>query len=131
MSTSYAVITEKYAERHFISKYKKKYKGAWDTTWTALVEEFNRIDTLLGVTNIVEIICESKEIQICKTEFRVAGTQYSRHASGNRCVIAIHKDTREVHILLVYYKEYLNGSNETAAWKALIKNEYLQYNGLL
>ena len=45
MSTNvnYTVEVEKYAERHFIASFKKKYKGAWDITWKALEDEFKRI----------------------------------------------------------------------------------------
>ena len=37
-STKYEVVIEKYAERHFISKFKKKYKGSWDLTLNTLIE---------------------------------------------------------------------------------------------
>lgn len=131
MSISYVVIIEKYAERHFISKFKKKYKGAWDITLVAIIEELKRIDTLIGVNNIVETIVDSKEVKICKTEFRIAGTPFSRHASGNRCIVAVHKSTGTVNILLVYHKGDLKGPNETAAWKALIKDAYSQYSSLV
>ena len=40
MFTSYAVIVEKFAERHYISKFKKKYKNAWEITWGAVEEQF-------------------------------------------------------------------------------------------
>lgn len=131
MSTNYAVIIEKYAERHFISKFRKKYKGAWEITWKAMIEEFKRIDTLVGINNIVEIITDKDNIQICKTEFRVAGTQQSRHGSGNRCIIAIHKDTMVVHTLLIYHKGDIGNSNETAEWKSIIKDNYPEYRNLL
>ena len=91
MFTNYVVVIEQYAERHFISTFKKKYKGAWDVTWVGMHEEFKRINTLIGRTNIAETITEAGDIKICKTEFRVHGKQESRHSSGNRCIIAIHK----------------------------------------
>ncbi len=131
MSINYAVIIEKYAERHFISKFKKKYKGAWDITWTAIHEEFKRIDTLIGATNIAETITDQGGIRICKTEFRVHGTQDSRHSSGNRCIIAVHKNTSTVNVLAVYHKNDIGGSNETASWKNLIKENYPEYSDIL
>ncbi len=131
MSTSHAVVVEKYAERHYISRFKKKYKGAWDTTWRAILEEFKRIDTLIGINSFVEIITDSAEIKICKTEFRVAGTQESRHASGNRCIIAIHKNITTVKVLLVYDKGDVGSNNETANWKAVIKENYPDYCDIL
>ncbi|MEK7482609.1 MAG: hypothetical protein AAB620_02355 [Patescibacteria group bacterium] len=131
MSTNYTVIVAKYAERHFISKFKKKYKGAWDITWNAICEEFKRIDTLIGETNIAETITDQGGAKICKTEFRVHGTQESRRALGNRCIIAVHKNTCVVNILVVYHKNDLSGSNETANWKNLVKENYPEYSKIL
>ncbi|MDP3014904.1 MAG: hypothetical protein Q8N28_00545 [bacterium] len=131
MFTNYTVIIERYAERHFISKFKKKYKRAWDVTWTAVHEEFKRIDTLIGQTNIAETITEVGDVRICKTEFRVHGTQESRHASGNRCIIAVHKHTSTVRVLLVYSKNDLGGGNETASWKAVVRENYQEYSKIL
>ena len=131
MSTNYAVIIEKYAERHFISNFKKKYRGAWDVTWSAIHEEFKRINTLIGETNIVETITDQGGVRICKTEFRVHGTQKSRHASGNRCIVAVHKNTCVVNVLIVYHKNDLGGNNETASWKNLVKENYPEYSDIL
>ncbi len=131
MSSSYAVIVEKFAERHYIAKFRKKHKNAWDVTWTAVAEQFRRIESLIGVNNIVEIITDADDIKICKTEFRIAGPGKSRHASGNRCIIAVRKSTAVVHVLLVYSKGDIGGSNETAEWKMVIKNTYPEYRNLL
>lgn len=131
MSTNYTVIVGKYAERHYISGFKRKYKGAWNMTWKALVEEFKRIDALIGETNIAETITDQGNIRICKTEFRVYGTRESRHTSGNRCIVAVHKNTCVVNILVVYNKNDLSGSGETASWKNLVKENYPEYASIL
>ncbi len=130
MSTSYAVVVEKYAERHYISRFQKKHKNAWKITWRAVVEELKRLDTLFDTT-IAETIRDSEKIKICKTEFRVAQTRESRKSSGNRCIIAVEKETNIVHVLLVYSKTDLGGSQETAAWKALVRDNYPEYGGIL
>lgn len=133
MSTSshYVVTVEKFAERHYISKFRKKYKSAWDITWSAVVEQFKRIDIFIGVSDIVETIVDSGNILICKTEFRIAGPGKSRHASGNRCIIAVKEDQSTVFVLLVYSKGDLKGANETARWKAMIKENYPEYGEIL
>lgn len=131
MSISYAVIVEEYAKRHFISKFEKKYKNAWGITWSALCEEFKRVDTLIGETNIAETITDQGGVRICKTEFRVHGTQESRHASGNRCIVAVCKETSVVHILLVYNKNDLGEKKETASWKGIVKENYPEYSRML
>ena len=131
MSISYAVTIEKFAERHYIAKFKKKYKNTWDVTWDAVEEEFRRIESLIGVNSIVEIITDAGDIRICKTEFRIAGPGKSRHASGNRCIIAIKKSTAVVHVLLVYCKGDIGGPNETASWKAVVRDNYPEYKNIL
>jgi hypothetical protein len=127
MSSSYEVVVEKFAERHYISKFEKKYKNLWDITWSAITEQFKRIESLIGVTNIVEIIVDAGDIKICKTEFRIAGPGKSRHASGNRCIIAVHKNTAVVRVLLVYCKSDIGEPNETVKWQTIIKNNCPEY----
>jgi len=126
MSTDYGITIEKFAERHFIKSFEKKYKGAWDITWKAIEEEFKRFDSL-SETSIAEIITDVDNVKICKTEFRVVRTKESRKSSGNRCIVAVHKDTHMVHVLLVYHKNHLGHGNETAKWEQVIRDNYPEY----
>ena len=131
MHTNYTVLVTPFAERHYIKSFKKKYKTAWDKTWFGMKRNFVSFDTLFEL-KIAETITEKSNIKICKTKFRVAGTKQSKSGSGNRCIIALHAKTKEVHILLVYNKTDLPGSgNETAQWKKLVKDNYSQYTHLL
>lgn len=125
-SINYAVTFEPFTERHFIRSFAKKYKGAWDFTFSSLRLEFEQID-LLSLKNSAETIINTKDIKICKTEFKVSGTPYSRHSSGNRCIVAVHKDTKNVRVLLVYNKTDLSGHNETLEWKSLVRENYPEY----
>lgn len=129
-STNYEVIFESFTERHYIRTFAKKYKSAWDITQRIITEEFRQID-LLFLKNTAETITDNQNIKICKTEFKIAGTQESRHGSGNRCIVAIQKDTVKVYVLLVYNKKDLGGGNETANWKNVIKENYPEYRDLL
>ena len=129
-STNYEVIFTSFTERHFIKTFAKKYKGAWDFTLKFLHKEFEQID-LLFLKNTAETVIDSKEIKICKTEFKISGTEESRHGSGNRCIVAIHKNIHKICVLLVYHKKDLGDSNETVAWKSLIKENYSEYKELL
>ena len=129
-SISYTVVFEPFSEKHFIKSFAKKYKGAWDFTLKFLSQEFEQID-LLFLKNTAETIVDSVEVKICKTEFKIAGTQESRHGSGNRCIVAIHKDANKVCILLVYHKNDLGGGNETANWKNLITENYSRYSKII
>ncbi len=128
----YEVIFRPFTERHFIRTFARKYKGAWDKTLKGLIVEFTFAEVLFK-KSIAETICVSSDndIRICKTEFKIAGPGKSRHASGNRCIIAIHRSTTVVHVLLVYSKGDIGESNETARWKAVIKENYPEYRGIL
>jgi hypothetical protein len=49
----------------------------------------------------------------------------------NRCIVAVHKDTETVHVLLVYSKTDLRGGNETAHWKNMVRENYHQYSKMV
>lgn len=129
-STNHTVIFEPYTERHFIRSFAKKYKGAWDFTYKLLQQEFEQI-SLLFLKNVAETIIDSKDIMICKTEFKISGTQQSRHGSGNRCIVAVYKKTNVVRVLLIYNKNDLHSSNETAEWKNIIRENYTDYEEII
>ncbi|HEY4483409.1 MAG TPA: hypothetical protein VI953_04525 [Candidatus Paceibacterota bacterium] len=129
-TTKYEVIFEPFTQRHYIKTFAKKYKGAWEITLSYLVDEFRSPDVLFS-KSIAETIVDSGRIKICKTEFKIAGTQESRHGSGNRCIVAVHNDTCTVHVLLVYHKNDLGGQNETAEWKKAIRDNYPRYSDIM
>lgn len=126
----YEVVFEPFTERHFIKTFAKKYQGAWERTFKGLLLELTFVE-LLFEKQIAETVVDSTDIKICKTEFKTAGTQESRHSSGNRCIIAIHKSAAVVHVLLVYHKGNIDGPNETATWKGVIKANYPEYGRFL
>ena len=131
MSTNYAVTIEPFADRHYIRTFAKKYKRAWDFTLSALVREFQSFDVILEKSITEEITDRNADVVICKTEFKISGTQESRHGSGNRCIVAKHKNTNKICVLLVYNKNDLGDRNETANWKNVIKENYPEYGNLL
>jgi len=119
---------EPFTQRHYIKNFAKKYKGAWQATESYLKEEFTKID-LLFLRQIAETISDSEKIKLCKTEFKIAGSDVSRHGSGNRCIVAIHKDEELIHVLLVYSKTDVRGHRETEWWQGIIRDNYPQYQG--
>ncbi|KKP92191.1 MAG: hypothetical protein UR94_C0004G0052 [Parcubacteria group bacterium GW2011_GWA2_36_10] len=129
MSTKYTVLVEAFAQRHFIKKFEKKYKQAWNITWRAMLEQWKRMDLLL-TTSVAETIIDVENLKIIKTEFRVAGTKQSRKGSGNRCIVAVDKKTCVVNVLLVYHKDDLGHGHETAQWQKIIRDNYSQYQNL-
>ncbi len=130
MEINYSVQVEAFAKRHFIKRFEKKYRKYWNVTLLAITAEFERIDNLL-LTDKADIIIDSNNVKIIKTEFRVAGTEESAKKSGNRVIIAWHEKDKFVYILLVYGKTDLSSNNkETDEWKRIIKNNYPQYKHL-
>ncbi|MCC6323515.1 hypothetical protein IT400_01850 [Candidatus Nomurabacteria bacterium] len=126
MQSNYTVQIEDFAQRHFIKSFEKKYKIHWDITLRAIVAELERIDTLL-LTDRAEIVYDGGDIKIIKTKFKVVKSKESAKTSGNRCIVAWHKDNRFVFILLVYGKTDLGGGKETTEWKNIVKENYPQY----
>lgn len=130
MSVNYSVIIEDFTQKHFIKNFKKKYKAHWDTTMIAITAQLERIDNLLK-SEKAEFICGDSKLHIIKTEFRVSGTKESAKSSGNRCIVAWNENKNTVNILLMYHKDDLKGTNETIAWKKLIRDNYEEYKDLL
>ncbi len=131
MSTNYSVTIEPFAVRHYIKTFAKKHKKAWSFTLLAIIREFQSFDVILEKSIAEEVTDKNADIVICKTEFKISGTQISRHHSGNRCIVAKHKKANKICVLLVYHKNNLSGGKETANWKNIIKENYPEYRNLL
>lgn len=129
MEPNFSVQIEAFAEKHFIKSFEKKYKNNWSLTLRAITEMLERVDALLK-TSKAETICDLGNLKFIKTEFRVFGTKESARTSGNRCIIVLNQEKREVRILLVYGKTDLSGHNETAEWQGIIKNNYPEYRDI-
>ncbi len=129
MYSNYSVQIEKFAERHFIKSFEKKYKSHWDITMRAIIAGLERIDLLL-TTSRAETVCDAGVVKIVKTEFRVDQSKESAKTSGNRCIVVWNQEKRFVSILLVYGKTDISSHNETAWWQSLIKQNYPEYTRL-
>jgi len=129
MQSNYSVQIEKYAEKHFIKSFQKKYKGHWDVTLRAITAELERIDMLIN-TSRAETICEVGGVKIVKAEFRVSGTKESAKTSGNRCIVAWNQEKGFVSVLLVYSKTDIRRYNETAEWQRVVRENYPEYKHL-
>jgi hypothetical protein len=130
MHGNYTVTIEHFAERHYIKSFQKKHKKYWDITLRAIVAEFERIDNLL-LTDRAEIITSIATIKIIKAKFKIARSSESAKSSGNRCIVCVDEDKRQVSILLVYSKTDLGEGNETDKWKTLVRENYPQYSDTL
>ncbi len=129
MSISYTVKIEEFAQNHYIKFFSKKYKNFWDVTIKSIVLELEHFDEFLKTDHIDLISC-CESITVFKSDFRVAGTKFSRKASGNRYIVSLDKNKNELRILLIYHKNNIGDKNETATWKKIIKDNYAGYNFL-
>lgn len=130
MSIEYVPHLEHFAERHFVNGFARKYKGAWEATWTGLLAEFKNFSVLVEKSKATTI-SDAGNLKLFKVDFRVHGTEESRRGSGNRYIVVLHEDTREARILLVYCKTDVRGARETDWWKSLIREHYPQYRQLV
>lgn len=127
---NYSVVIEKYAERHYIKGFSRKYRGAWDATFMALTEQFRRIDRVVGVvetTNRIHV-CDSK--YIAKHDFKIAATNDSAKTSGDRAIILVDEELRECRVLLVYSKNDICSPNETQKWETEVRDNYPEIWGM-
>ena len=122
---NYNVEFEDFAERHYIKKFHKKYMEKWAATRHTITTVCERIDNML-LYNRADLISEAGSCKLVKLDFAVEGTRSSPKSSGNRCILFINEDTRQVKILLVYSKDEISPPNETQKWKTVIKNEFAE-----
>lgn len=123
-SRNYEVSVESYATRHYIKGFEKKYKSAWDITLRALKAEIAHIDTVTAETDRAEVIHTCESYKIVKLYFRVAGTNQSAKASGNRAIIYVDESAMACRLLLVYSKNDIAPPNETQKWENMVKAEF-------
>lgn len=129
---NYQVGIEEYAKKHFIKKFTKNYGKAWLVTQEALAEELKSFKVLLARSIASPAIISKDELAIHKIEFKIAGSNKSRHSSGNRLIISVDNKNNSIKTLLLYHKKDLGKkTKETAAWKQIIKENYPEYRSLL
>ncbi|MDR0500912.1 MAG: hypothetical protein LBG97_06700 [Coriobacteriales bacterium] len=121
--SNYSVQVEAFAERHYIKKFQKQYKGRWLATKQNIITVCERIDNMLNYGR-ADIILATKWQKLVKLDFSIAGTCISPKASGNRCILFVDEETRDVRILLVYSKNEICQPNETQKWKDIVRKEY-------
>lgn len=120
---NYSVEFEAFTERHYTKTFAKKYRNAWGGTLKDIEEVCKRIDAVLEYKR-ADLISAAGQYKLVKLDFVVEGTRVSPKSSGNRCILVVDEDTRKVRILLVYSKNDISEPNETAKWKAAVKQEY-------
>jgi hypothetical protein len=130
MSTNHTVHIEVFAERHYLRGFRKRYKSEFDIPWRAFMLMLQKFELILDRAGAHKISNPTKDIVICKLEFKVLPNE-SAKVSGNRCIVAHNKQKAVIKVLMVYCKNDVRGNNETVWWTQIIKKNYPEYVDLL
>ena len=122
MSINYTILYWEYSKSHYLKKFVKKYKTAWNET-QQFIEFMCWPDKFLVRDSFNKIyICESW--YIAKWEFSIAGTNVSPKNSWNRFIVFVDIEKSESTLLLIYCKDNVKWNNETVWWESEIKWAY-------
>ena len=131
----YAIFIEKFANRHYLRLFEKKYRGRqWEVTLVAIKEVLSRYDKIApkhkSLLSKLDIIGPCGKEMIIKFDFMIAGSKVSAKASGNRLIAAVNSDKRVIRILLLYSKNEIGHPNESGKWKKIIASNYPEFKSL-
>lgn len=98
----YRVVFSPYAERHFIKRFAKDYRGKqWIVTKDSIFQDLKRIYALTSSQQVDELK-RGTDCVLFKYDFAVAQTRISPKASGNRCIVFLDVK-RQLEIVLILY----------------------------
>jgi hypothetical protein len=119
-----------FAESHFCKDFYKKYKDKkWVETRKTIEDTLER-SFMMQQTSLIDLLKYSQddEVGFFKLDFRVAGTDVSPKASGNRAIFHLCNKTGLIRILLVYGKDHCDkGISETQWIFRQIKGNFSEY----
>lgn len=131
---NFKVEFSNFAERHFCKDFLKKYKSkAWSITYQSIIDVLKK-SFGFQQTKLIDNIKFSQEedIGIFKLDFRVAGTNISPKASGNRVIFSLCNKSGYVKILLVYGKDYCAKKQSETRWiLEHVKTNFPEYKNIV
>ncbi len=106
-----------YAENHFCKMFSKKYKWKWIHTKRTIQFALERIYELQKKSSI-DFLSYSQEdnVGIFKFDFRIAGTNVSPKAAGNRVIFILNNRESKIDILIVYGKNHCDKKHSETQW---------------
>jgi hypothetical protein len=126
----FKVSFSEYAERHFLKRFAKAYKGKrWQATFESITQDMARLKKRkndLQKTAQVDELWHKGDFWIFKYDFRIAQTKESPKSSGNRCLAFLDNAKNEVKILLIYGKGDLPKNRGEQAFIEQILSEEFQ-----
>ena len=123
---NYQVTFEDYAVRHYLKKFRKKYRHQWSSTEDGIRNKLARIDSVIDNQRIEVIHCtDDKQELIVKDQFKIAQSKKSAKTSGDRIIAHVDRRLRLVKVLLIYHKGDLpKKRSETSQWRVMIGANY-------
>jgi hypothetical protein len=100
----YRVYFSDYANRHFVKRFAKDYKGKrWLVTHDSIYQDLKRVHAIAR-TQQVDELKSGEGCLLFKYDFAVAQTNISPKSSGNRCVVFLGVQKKRADVLLVFGK---------------------------
>ena len=126
MNYHYQVTFEDYAVRHYLKKFRKKYRHQWSSTEDGIRNKLARIDTVIDNQRIEVIHCtDDRQELIVKDKFKIARSRNSAKTAGDRLIAHVDHRRRLVKVLLIYHKNDLpKKRGETSQWRMMINKNY-------
>lgn len=123
--SDYRVIFSSHAQRHYIKRFAKDYKGRqWAVTQDSIFQDLKRIHAL-ATSQQVDELKRGDNCILFKYDFAVAQTKVSPKASGNRCLIFLDAALQLQTVLLVYGKGDLpKNKQETSHILSVAQSEF-------
>ena len=121
----YRVYVDAYAERYYIKRFAKDYRGkTWLVTLESIKDDLRRVRAL-EKTQQADELKHKDSLWIFKYDFAIAKSGVSPKRSGNRCVVLLNADTHRIDILMVYGKGDLpKNQNETVYILGVVEREF-------
>ena len=100
----YRIFFSPYAERYFIKRFAKEYKGKrWEVTLDSIFQDLKRVHSM-QMSQQVDELKHGDGCKLFKYDFTVAQSGVSPKASGNRCIVFLDTARHRQDVLMVYSK---------------------------
>jgi hypothetical protein len=122
----FSVFFCEHAERHFLKRFRKDYRGKqWQVTEDSIRQDLSRISNGtndLQKTQQIDELWHDGDIWVFKYDFRIAKTNVSAKASGNRVVGVLNIKKNRIDIAVIYGKTDLpKNMGETQFIKSVVR----------
>jgi ABC-type proline/glycine betaine transport system substrate-binding protein len=130
MPAPYSVIFATYTERYYLKDVKKKYSKRVQKNMEEAIEGIMRNPEEAISRKIIKTITDQDEMIIGKFDIAIPGQNIGTR-SGWRGIVALNNEKKTARVLLVYSKDHVKGTHETAWWQSVIKDRYPELADLL